>query len=417
MKNRLLAALIFALLVSITVKSQVKDNTYIIPFKRVLQKPWGGEHMILKVVNDCSFLKNIPDIPCDISAINCFKLNRYVAKDSIPNQMYVFIGVNESKKEKYVVVDANNNHDFSDDKLYTFSLPDKPLTREEKKERAVAIQITPNPHKNDTINFGINPFESIMRISPDERLEITISFTEYMTAKAQIGGMPVEIDADLSVPNFFLKRDLDEKTNFSIRYSDKANELAYKEFNSYKDTIQINDKLFKLSKVEHPNIYIKEIGVSADSSSVGSFVPVVYAKDIKKNSLVSINDLLKGKYVFIDFWGSWCGPCIESIPKLKDLYEEVKDRPDVMLLGIASESDEKGVEKLKGIIDSKKIGWLNLWVGDKDKVGTTSITYKLDIKSFPIYLIIDNTGKIAYKRGGSYNTQTAIDFFMKLIEK
>ena len=47
----------------------------------------------------------------------------------------------------------------------------------------------------------------------------------------------------------------------------------------------------------------------------------------------------------------------------------------------------------------------------------TSILSKLNIASFPTYLIIDNTGKIVYKENSMFKTEEAIAFFMELIDK
>jgi thiol-disulfide isomerase/thioredoxin len=172
-----------------------------------------------------------------------------------------------------------------------------------------------------------------------------------------------------------------------------------------------------LSKVKHPNIYLKEVGFLADSSSVGSFVPAISAMDLNDNKPVSINGLIKDKYVFIDFWGSWCGPCIQSIPKLRSFYERIKDRTDVLMLGVAKENNKKDIEKLKKIIGNEKIGWLNLWLADKEKEGVTSIINKLAVEAYPTYLIIDNKGKIVYKEQSIYKTEEAINLFMKLINE
>ena len=411
MKNKLTAIILF-LFVSITVNSQVTDSTYIVHLDRKLRGPCFGDLIELQVVQNCSFLKNIPDIKCDTFAIFNFKMNQLVKTDSIPNQMYLFVGVNERKKEKYVVVDANNNHDFSDDRLFTFSLPDKPLTREEIEKRAVGLQITPDPQKSDTVNIGIDPFNYFQltyNFQQDERLKVIICFPEYMNAKTQIGGIPVEINGYL-VPNLF-KRDLDEKTGFNVIFNDKANTLTWKNL-FVKKTIQINDKLFELSKIESPNtIYLKETGALADSSYVGTFLPIVNANDINKDNPVSINDLIKNKYVFIDFWGSWCRPCLQAIPELKSLYEKIRDRKDVLLLGVAKE-DNKDTNKLKDIISREKVEWLNLWLDSKEANRDTSIIKKLNILAYPTFLIIDNTGKIVSK-----DSKESIAFFLDLINK
>ena len=406
--------LIIFLFLSIKVYAQV---THIVNFERAVRLPYSGQLITLQVTEDHSFLKNIPDIDCDIWAINSFKLNQYVKADSIPNQIYLFVGVNESKKEKYVVVDANNNYDFSDDRVFTFTLPDEPLSREDKAERAVGLKIAPIPNTDFTAHIGVDPFNYFSfkySSTQDERLEVVIVFTEYMIAKTEIDDLPVELSADVVANNLF-KKDLVEETNFRIWYKDKANNQINKSFSSAKDTFQLNDKIYKLIRIEHPNIYLQEIGILSDSSYVGSYFPVVFSREINDNYPVSINNLIKDKYVFIDFWGSWCGPCIQSIPELKGFYEKIKDRKDVLMMGIALEQTKKDVEKLKDIIEKQKMEWLNLWLLGKEPLITKSIFEKLNISSFPTYLIVDNKGKIVYKENSTKNTEIAMAYFMYLI--
>lgn len=47
----------------------------------------------------------------------------------------------------------------------------------------------------------------------------------------------------------------------------------------------------------------------------------------------------KGKFILIDFWATWCGPCIRAIPELNAFHEKFKD--DLVVIGISDESKEK----------------------------------------------------------------------------
>lgn len=169
--------------------------------------------------------------------------------------------------------------------------------------------------KYSIANIGIDPFNFYSYkygLPQDERLEVVVVFTDFFeNTQVQIDGIPVEIYADGS-PNLH-QRELNEKTDFTIYYYN--NELNKQSFDFVKgDTIQILDKLLTLTKIEHPNIYLKEIGLLADSSIVGSHMPVVYSRNLDADDNIRINDLAKDKYIFIDFWV--VGAVLASLPSL-----------------------------------------------------------------------------------------------------
>lgn len=250
---------------SLYINSQTPE-LYKITLEEKLIPPGNGSLVDLKIPENFSFLKNIPKIECDLSAINYFKMNQYVFKDSIPNQIYLFVGVNEQKKEKYIAVDANNNHDFVDDQLFTFPIPGTLLTPEEKEELSVGLEIPLNTENKEVAHIGIDPFNVLSYkygLKQDPRLEVIIGFRDNMEAETQLGDTPVEITTPAPF-NLFEKK-LNNKSEFYIQYKDEDGERIGKSFFK-RDTLHIGDKLFKINKIEHPDIYFEEVGTLADSS-------------------------------------------------------------------------------------------------------------------------------------------------------
>jgi uncharacterized protein (TIGR03435 family) len=95
-------------------------------------------------------------------------------------------------------------------------------------------------------------------------------------------------------------------------------------------------------------------------------------------------DALKGKVVVLEFWATWCGPCIAAIPHLNELADEFKDKP-VQFIAITDE-DEKVVAPF---LKRKPI---HAWIGlDNDK----SMHKDYDISSIPHTVVIDGEGKVA----------------------
>ncbi|HAJ93093.1 MAG TPA: hypothetical protein DCO71_10855 [Gammaproteobacteria bacterium] len=67
---------------------------------------------------------------------------------------------------------------------------------------------------------------------------------------------------------------------------------------------------------------------------------------------VSLSDY-RGKWVIVNYWATWCPPCLEEIPDLVDLYDENRDK--IVVLGIAFEDVNK--EYLKEFVDSHMISY------------------------------------------------------------
>lgn len=95
---------------------------------------------------------------------------------------------------------------------------------------------------------------------------------------------------------------------------------------------------------------------------------------------------LKGKVVYIDFWASWCGPCMAELPAAKKIKEHFKGR-DVAFLYVSIDEDEAS---WKNAIDKKKIEGIHTFEPGGWK---SRLAMEYGIKSVPSYFLVDKAGK------------------------
>jgi thiol-disulfide isomerase/thioredoxin len=120
-----------------------------------------------------------------------------------------------------------------------------------------------------------------------------------------------------------------------------------------------------------------------------------FAPDFAFTSLqgeyISFDDL-KGKVVVLDFWGTWCGPCVASVPELRNLYKRYSKEPSFMLLGISSDFDELVWRKFT---ENNQMVWPQY--RDKDR----KIQNAFNIRAYPTYIVIDHEGVVRFQSSGS----------------
>ena len=115
----------------------------------------------------------------------------------------------------------------------------------------------------------------------------------------------------------------------------------------------------------------------------GNVAPDFTLKDLQGKDL-SLSSL-RGKYVVLDFWGSWCGWCIKGIPEMKKYYAKYKDRMEI--LGIDCRDTE---EAWKAAVEKHELPWLHV-----RNDGEPDVTVMYAIQGFPTKIVIDPDGKIA----------------------
>jgi len=154
---------------------------------------------------------------------------------------------------------------------------------------------------------------------------------------------------------------------------------------NYMDSTRNNNRLTDRVKQSAPGIELKKKIDEMGTVSVGGIAPNFKAMtpDGKELSLYD----LRGHIVLLDFWASWCGPCMAEMPNVKEIYKKYHD---------------KGLEILGVSLDSKKEPWVNAIEKNELMWHHVSTLNKFDcpiagqfrVTGIPRMYILDKDGKI-----------------------
>ncbi|WP_198139821.1 TlpA disulfide reductase family protein [Pedobacter sp. BAL39] len=157
---------------------------------------------------------------------------------------------------------------------------------------------------------------------------------------------------------------------------------------NYLDPEEIEPLFNKLSlqvrKSKAGRDFAEKIAISK-ATLPGGYLPDFSQPDSSGN-LVSLSSF-KGKYVLIDFWASWCGPCRAESPSLVKAFNAYKDR-GFTIFGVSLDKNKKSWLKA---IQVDKLYWTQ--VSDL-KYWDNDIAKKFDIRFIPQNILLDPTGKV-----------------------
>lgn len=158
-------------------------------------------------------------------------------------------------------------------------------------------------------------------------------------------------------------------------------------------TMEEAERFFSIADKKYEKLtYYKNIATriqGAKATEVGQLVPTIKTSRTYDGKPFDLAEY-KGKYVLIDFWGTWCGACISGMPQMKKFAEKHADK--LVLLGIAKDNRETWEQYLS----KSEWNWKQIVAGE----GEEDYVVRFNVQGFPTKILIGPDGKILKRTVG-----------------
>ena len=223
-----------------------------------------------------------------------------------------------------------------------------------------------------TVNFDAKKFQETIKFSGDNTLENnflkqSLINENKLFANTSLMNLPKK-DFNLKISNY-----VDE---FNTRLNAKTLDADFLEFQKG-EIVKFKNYLQKdYEEKNYTKLYLGK----------GKASPKFIDYENFKGGTTSLDDL-KGKYVYIDVWATWCQPCKAEIPYLQKIEKEYHNK-NIVFVSVSLD-EKRSYETWKSMVKDKDLGGIQLYAkGDK------SFATAYRVRSIPRFILIDAEGNI-----------------------
>lgn len=156
-------------------------------------------------------------------------------------------------------------------------------------------------------------------------------------------------------------------------------------------------------------LLMSSIASSQNELKVGDMAPNINITDYILNAPNDKN--FKNKFILLEFWATWCGPCLEEVPNLNKFQEKFKSKKDFVFISITNEKPDKALRTLK------RIPFNSIVVSDQTgKTFKSFIEDKDGSYSIPKTILIDNRGIVKWIGSPNELNDLLLDKFINMKE-
>lgn len=261
-------------------------------------------------------------------------------------------------------------------------------------EENIEGQLIVNFILDETMKKARKLNEEASKIPETDKEKLKKAATEIMDLTKEFKELWTVVSIDKSKEEGKIQKDLFSKYENKDLIGKEGNLEFYLLYNNKPDT----SGLYEMSKKDYEEIYG---GIKEFKSLIKTFEPVTEQEKLSKHKKLEFKTkTLNGKEIdssifdeskltMVNIWATYCSPCIEEMPELQALYEEVKD-DYINVIGIVSDTPDTDNEELaKEILSKKGVKFDNIIPDEKI---INSILQ--DISGVPTTFFVDNEGNI-----------------------